>query len=233
MPASLTMPQHLHTLEVNGFMAHFTHALCRLAPKHDNIRTVYIPSIFIGQAAGIARFMQWCGSAVEEISLDFPDPRTRRDDSELQEAPFCDAGGLKDNTSLRVINLIGAPSGLLSILRQVSSEVVEQVSINTAPGALSDLDFDGLAALFSRGVFASAKLRILGSDIPVQPLIEMRDEVYDKLSALREQGRLVFERAGGYAMDPSTPPVNEAKWGPPFVVNDMLLDHYHPGSSTS
>lgn len=226
--ASFTLPQHLHTLEVNGFMANFTDALCRFAPKHV-IRTVYIASIHSRQAAGIARFMQWCGSTVEEISLDFQDPRARGNGFKRDEAPFCDAGGLKDNASLRVINLTGAPSGLLLILRQVCSEVVEQVNINTAPGALSVPDFDGLASLFSRGVFASAKLRILGSDIPVQPLIEMRDEVYDKLSVLREQGRLVFERAGGYPMDPSTPHIDEAKWGPPFTVTDMLLDHYYPG----
>lgn len=129
---------------------------------------------------------------------------------------FCAAGGLVNNTGIRVLNLTGSPAHLPLMLKQVRSPFVERVGFNTTPSAVNSFDPNALHALFSRPPFASAQFRVVASGANVQPLIEMRDKVFTMFNDLRAQGRLEFERVGGYSMDPATPPIDHAEWASPF-----------------
>ncbi|KAH9843591.1 uncharacterized protein C8Q71DRAFT_719347 [Rhodofomes roseus] len=223
VPGSFTMSPHLRYVEMPGYMYPFYNALRRLAPEHG-ICTIYFASLYANSAASAARFLQWCGHTIEEITLDFPDPRLEHNRTENHEAPFYEVGGLKDNTSLRTINLNGTPPGLLAVLKQVTSKIVDTVSISLDSES-PDLDFGAFGEPFSKGVLASAKLRIIASGPDVKSLVEMRDMLYGKLPLLQKQGRLVVERAGGQPIDTPEPPTDVDRWGA-FPMVDMALDHY-------
>lgn len=137
---------------------------------------------------------------------------------------FCAAGGLLNNTGIRVLNLIGSPAHLPLILKQVRSPFIERVSFNTTLSAVNSFDPNALHALFSRPPFASAQFRVVASGAYVQPLIKMRDKVFTMFTNLRAQGRLEFERAGGFGMDPATPPIYDAEWAPPFPRISLAIE---------